>query len=255
MTFVSFATTSVQSSCSLSVNPNGASITYYARIWYILPYSVFAIPITTAMFTELSSFVASGKIAKFIDGIANGCGQILFLLIPFAMYLIASLHACPTLLKSARATSSEDVQMLSTYIAWLSVSLRLTAHLYLQKACSSLRKMSLFAIAECIAGAIQIVICLVFTPIFGFNIVGISSTFFFVAIDAVTFAILRHELGRIGFKSIFASGVRALVLGAAGALVGAGILMLLQMLVGPIAGGGMMRSLLYCIVAACRRSS
>ena len=108
--------------------------------------------------------------------------------------------------------------------------------------------MSLFAIAECIAGAIQIVICLVFTPIFGFNIVGISSTFFFVAIDAVTFAILRHELGRIGFKSIFASGVRALVLGAVGALVGAGILMLLQMLVGPIAGGGMMRSLLYCIV-------
>ena len=42
--------------------------------------------------------------------------------------------------------------------------------------------------------------------------------------------------------------MRALVLGAAGALVGTGILMLLQMLVGPIAGGGMMRSLLYCIV-------
>lgn len=248
VTFVSFATTSVQSSCSLSVNPNGASITYYARIWYILPYSVFAIPITTAMFTELSSFVASGKIAKFIDGIANGCGQILFLLIPFAMYLIAFSPCLSNMLKSARM-SSEDVQMLSTYIAWLSVSLPFYGVCtYLQKACSSLRKMSLFAIAECIAGAIQIVICLVFTPIFGFNIVGISSTFFFVAIDAVTFAILRHELGCIGFKSIFASGVRALVLGAVGALVGAGILMLLQMLVGPIAGGGMMRSLLYCIV-------
>ncbi len=248
VTVVSFATTSVQSSCSLSVNPNGASITYYARIWYILPYSVFAIPITTAMFTELSSFVAGGKMKRFVDGIANGCGQILFLLIPFAMYLIVFSPCLSNMLKSARM-SSEDVEMLAVYIGWLSVSLPFYGVCtYLQKACSSLRKMSLFAVAECIAGTVQIVICLVFTPIFGFNIVGISSTFFFVSIDAVTFAFLRHELGHIGFKSIFTSGVRAFAMGAAGALVGGAILLGLEAIAGPIAGGGMMRSLVYCVI-------
>ncbi len=247
VTVVSFATTSVQSSCSLSVNPNGASITYYARIWYILPYSVFAIPITTAMFTELSSFVAAGRMQRFIDGLARGCGQILFLLIPFAMYLMVFSPCLSNMLKSARMTS-EDVEILSTYIVWLSISLPgYGVGTYLQKACSSLRKMHLFAIAECIAGTVQIVMCLVFTPIFGFNIVGFSSTFFYVSIDAATFIFLRRELGHIGFKSIAVAALRALALGALGSAVGFGIMAGLQVLFGSIVGGGMVRSLAYCI--------
>ena len=36
----SFVTTSVQSSASLSVVATGASITYYARLWYTLPYAI-----------------------------------------------------------------------------------------------------------------------------------------------------------------------------------------------------------------------
>ena len=245
VTVVSFATTSVQSSCALSVNPSGASITYYARIWYILPYSVFAIPITTAMFTELSSFVAGGKLKEFVRGLANGSGQILFLLIPFALYLIVFSPCLSSILRGGQM-SAEDVDILATYIAWLSISLPgYGLCTYLQKACSSLRKMKLFAVAECIAGAIQIAICLVFTPIFGFNVVGFSSTFFFVSIDAVTLLFLRHELGHIGFKSMAVSGVRALALGAAGAAVGAAILFALQTFAGPLGGGGMLRALLY----------
>ena len=104
VTLVSFATTSVQSSCSLSVNPNGASITYYARIWYMLPYSVFAIPITTAMFTELSSFVASGNMKAYVKGIRDGSGKILFLLIPFAMYLMVFAPCLAGMLSSSRMT-------------------------------------------------------------------------------------------------------------------------------------------------------
>lgn len=248
VTVVSFATTSVQSSCSLSVNPNGASITYYARIWYILPYSVFAIPITTAMFTELSSYVASGRMKRFVEGIAHGSGQILFLLIPFALYLMVFSPCLSNILKSGKM-SMEDVNILSTYIVWLSISLPgYGLCTYLQKACSSLRKMKLFAVAECIAGAIQIAICLVFTPVFGFNVVGFSSTFFFVSIDLVTLLFLRHELGHIGFKSMVVACLRALALGALGAGVGFAILLGLQAVAGPIAGGGMLRSLAYAVI-------
>ena len=107
--------------------------------------------------------------------------------------------------------------------------------------------MYLFAIAECVAGAIQIVICLVFTPVYGFNAcVGFSSTFFFVSIDLVTFFILRRELGSIGFRSIVVSGLRACALGGLGALVGAGILWALQTFVGPLSGG-MLQSMLYAV--------
>ncbi len=293
VTLVSFATTSVQSSCSLSVNPNGASITYYARIWYMLPYSVFAIPITTAMFTELSSFVASGNMKAYVKGIRDGSGKILFLLIPFAMYLmvfaittamfteLSSFVAsgnmkayvkgirdgsgkilfllipfamylmvfapCLAGMLSSSRMTGESVSQLANYLVWLSISLPgYGVCTYLQKACSSLRKMYLFAIAECIAGAIQIVICLVFTPVYGFNVVGFSSTFFFVSIDLVTFFILRRELGSIGFRSIVVSGLRACALGGLGALVGAVILWALQTFVGPLSGG-MLQSMLYAV--------
>lgn len=247
VTIVSFATTSVQSSCALSVNPSGASITYYARIWYILPYSVFAIPITTAMFTELSSFVAGGRFKEFVGGLSRGSGQILFLLVPFALYLMVFSPCLANMLKGGQM-SAGDVDILATYIVWLSISLPgYGVCTYLQKACSSLRKMKLFAVAECIAGAIQIIICLVFTPVFGFNVVGFSSTFFFVSIDLVTLLFLRHELGHIGFTSMAVAGVRALALGAAGAGVGWLILTGLQAAFGPLAGGGMVRSLLYAM--------
>lgn len=247
VTVVSFATTSVQSSCALSVNPSGSSITYYARIWYILPYSVFAIPITTAMFTELSSFVASGRIKRFVQGLAHGSGQILFLLIPFALYLMVFSPCLANMLKSARMTA-EDVEILSTYIIWLSISLPgYGLSTYLQKACSSLRKMKLFAVAECIAGAVQIVMCLALTPVYGFYIVGFSSTFFFVAINLATLAFLRHELGHIGFKSMIVASLRALALGAAGAAVGLAILVGLQAAFGPVSEGGIVRAVAYAL--------
>lgn len=248
VTFVSFATTSVQSSCSLSVNPNGASIIYYARIWYMLPYSVFAIPITTAMFTELSSYVASGKMRRFVEGLAHGSGQILFLLIPFAFYLIVFSPCLARILGGGRM-SAEDVHTLAVYIGWLSVSLPgYGLCTYLQKACSSLRRMKLFAIAECIAGAVQIAICLIFTPRFGFNVVGFSSTFFFASVDLVTLLFLRRELGGLGIGSMARSSIRATLLGAAGAALGFAILTGLQLLFTPLSEEGMITAFMYAVI-------
>ena len=55
----SFETVSVMTSAALSVTATGASISYYARLWFTLPYAILAVPITTAMFTELSHDVAA----------------------------------------------------------------------------------------------------------------------------------------------------------------------------------------------------
>ncbi len=247
VTLVSFATTSVQSSCSLSVNPNGAAITYYARMWYVLPYSVFAIPITTAMFTELSTYVANKDNASFVAGVRRGCGRILFLLVPFALYLIVFSPCLARLLGGSRM-DTESLEQLASYLAWLSISLpAYGVCTYLQKACSALRRMKLFTVAEIIAGAVQIVFCLAFTPLWGFNVVGFSSTLFFVSIDVVILAFLRRELGPIGLKALVASCARSVALGVLGASVGAAILLALQAFVAPLAGGGIVRALIYTV--------
>ena len=72
----SFVTTSVQSSASLSVVATGASITYYARLWYTLPYAILTVPITTAMFTELSDSWAKEDRESFVRGLTSGVRHI-----------------------------------------------------------------------------------------------------------------------------------------------------------------------------------
>ncbi len=246
VTLVSFATTSIQTNCALSVTANGASIAYYARMWYMLPYSVFAIPITTAMFTELSTSVAAEDMPSFVRGLSRGTGQILFMLVPFAMYLVVFSPCLARMLGGGRM-DAQSVDDLAAYIAWLSVSLPgYGLSTYLQKACSALRRMILFAVAECIAGTIQIVLCLWLTPVFGLNFVGFSSTFFFVSIDFVILLFLRRELGRIGMRDMAVAFLRACALGGAGAAVGAAALYALQALVAPL-GQGMAQAFAYAV--------
>ena len=246
VTLVSFATTSIQTNCALSVTANGASIAYYARMWYMLPYSVFAIPITTAMFTELSTSVAADDMPSFVRGLSRGTGQILFMLVPFAMYLVVFSPCLARMLGGGRM-DAQSVGNLAAYIAWLSVSLPgYGLSTYLQKVCSSLRRMVIFAIAECVAGTIQIVLCLWLTPVFGLNFVGFSSTFFFVSIDFVILLLLRRDLGSIGLRGMVVGFVRACALGGAGALVGAGVLLALEALVGEL-GGGIVQSFAYAL--------
>ena len=246
VTFVSFATTSVQTSTALQADPSGASISYYARMWYMLPYSVFAIPITTAMFTELANYVANDDMPSYIRGLARGSGRILFILLPFMMYLIV-FAPCLSRLMGGGSMGDGVSDKLASYIGWLALSLPWYGlSTYLQKACSSLRRMVLFALGECVAGAIQIVSCFLFTPILGLNFVAASSTLFFVSFDIAVFLFLRHELGHVGLRSLVISAVRAVLLGGAGALVGAAILTLLQSIAGPL-GEGMARALLYAV--------
>lgn len=244
VTFVSFATTSVQTSMSLYADPSGASVSYYARMWYMLPYSVFAIPVTTAMFTELANHVANGDMGRYVRGLSRGSGQIMFILVPFAMFLMV-FSPCLSRLMGAGSMDAGMADKLASYIGWLALSLPgYGIATYLQKACSSLRKMKLFAIGECIAGAVQIASCFLLTPVFGLNFVGFSSTLFFVSIDIAMFWMLKRELGHVGLKSVVISSLRGLALGLAGSAVGAAILWALQSLVAPL-GGGVVQAFAY----------
>ena len=80
VTIISFATVSVMNAASYCFAVDGPSILAYSRLWYTLPYSFLAIPITTAMFTELSEMKAEGDMKGVVSAITNGTAQIMFLL-------------------------------------------------------------------------------------------------------------------------------------------------------------------------------
>ena len=244
----SFVTTSVQSTSALSVEATGASITYYSRLWYTLPYSILTVPITTAMFTELSDYWARGDRTSFARGIVTGSGQILFFSVPFMFYLIVFSVPLISIL-AAGSFSEEALAMTSSYLAVYAISLPTYAvYMYLQKVASSMRRMMLCAFANAAAAVVQVVTLLVFTPVVGLNFVAFSSTLFFVTLCVVMFASLHRALGHIGLGGLFASALRALALGLAGALVGALILHLLNALVGDCMGS-LLRSAAYCVLA------
>ena len=243
---ISTPTAAVTSSCALSVTPAGASIAYYARVWYVLPFSIFVIPISVTMFTELSSSYMAGKLDTFKGYLASGIRKIVFTLVPMTLYLIAF---APYLVAvfTAGSFSGEAAQQTATYLQCLALALPFYGlSSYLQKACSSMIKMNFYMVATIVATVLQIAMCVGLTPMWGLYVVPISSTFFYGSVVIVTLLYIRRELGSIGMKSIAATAVRALMLGLLGSLVGILILVVLRRVVGPCQG--VLLGALYCVV-------
>lgn len=245
VTIVSFVTVSVQSSCALQVTPEGSAVMYYARLWYTLPYAILAIPITTAMFTELSEAYSSQDMEGFKAGIAAGTNRILFFLVPFMLYLIVFSPELMVILGAGKF-SQEGLELMGSYLISLSLSLPLYGVCtYLQKVCSSYRKLTIFAWASIVAGVIQVLICVVFTPLYGIDVVALSSLAFYIAVDLVAFIQLRAGLGQLGLRAVVKASLHSLLAGATGALVGFGIVWVLGLVgFGPTS---FMRSVLLCI--------
>lgn len=243
---ISTPTAAVTSSCALSVTPAGASIAYYARVWYVLPFSIFAIPISVTMFTELSGSYMAGKLDTFKGYLASGIRKIVFTLIPMTLYLIVF---APYLVAvfTAGSFSGEAAQQTTTYLQCLALALPFYGlSSYLQKACSSMIKMNFYMVATIVATVLQIAMCVGLTPLWGLYVVPISSTFFYGSVVIVTLLYIRRELGSIGMKSIAATAVRAFMLGLLGSLVGILILVVLRRVVGPCQG--VLLGALYCVV-------
>lgn len=230
VTFASYPTNAVQSSCALQVTSSGAAIAYYSRVWYVLPFSILAIPISVTMFTELSNYRVAERMDAYRRALSSGMRKIIFTMIPCALLLIVF---APVLVALLGGFDAEDAAMTATYLQVQAVALPLYAlSTYLQKVCSSLMKMKIYAFAACVAAATQVVFCIVLTPVYGLYVVPLSSTFHFLAVDVVTLLSIRREVGSFGFSSVMLSGARALVFGLLGSAVGAGLLMLLTTVVG-----------------------
>jgi putative peptidoglycan lipid II flippase len=180
------------------------------------------------------------------EGVTSGTTKIIFLMIPFMMYLMVFASPLITMLAAGKF-SDADIAMTASYLRALAASLPVYGVcMYLQKVCSSLRRMGLFAVANVVAAGIQVAICIFATPLFGLDMVAYSSAFFFLAVDIVTFASLRSTLKRVGLGSITASIVRAALFGLAGAVAGAGVLILLSRVIGPI-GQSISRAFIFTV--------
>ncbi len=246
-TLASVPTTAVASSCALSVTAAGASISYYARVWYVLPYSIFAIPISVTMFTELSASWISGEKDTFIDYLAEGMKKILFTIIPCSMLLIVFAPALIAVFGGGQFDAEAATQTAS-YLQALSLALPFYAlSSYLQKACSSMMRMNFYAAATVVASVLQVVVCVWLTPAFGLLVVPVSSVLFYGIIDVFALVRIRMIVGGVGGPQLVAPVIRSFGFGAVGCVVGWAILRLLEARFGACYGA--VRGLMYSAVA------
>lgn len=250
----SFMVVSVQNAAAYSIADNGPSIIAYARLWFTLPYAFLAVPITTAMFTELSELHANGNMDGFKAAIVNGSRQIFFLTIPFAMFLAVFAYALVNLYH-AGAFTEEHVAGVATYLIFVAVSLPFYGvNTYLQKTFSALRQLKRYAVYNIVCTALQITFTLALATLpwpdwhTGMAIIALGDTLFFGVSDLLCAAYLYRTYGDFGIRKVAVSIAQGLALGAAGALVGAGILAALDAFVAPYMGS-ILVSLAYIVVA------
>ena len=245
VTITTFITSSIQTSYALSISAAASSIMYYAQVWYALPYSVFSTPLSTALYTELTESYATGDLDSFRRDLADGTNSISFYLIPCTLLLIV--FSIPLSCVLAGSMTTDDILMTANYLSWCAPTLTFWGLAgYLQKASSSMGRMSYFAVSAVLGSVGQALICVVFTPIFGLPAVALSSLAYQGTLVIVTFVVMRKRLGRIGLRGIVKGQLQALIGGIAGAIVGGALLWLV--------GGfnpaiGAMRSVVNCVIA------
>lgn len=240
---------SVQTAAAYSFADNGPSLIAYARLWFTLPYSFLAVPITTAMFTELSTMQAEGDEAGVKRGIVSGTNQILFFMIPFALYLMTFSLPLVTLY-NAGAFTMDNVSSVALYLSVLAFALPVYGvNTYLQKTFSSLRKMGVFALFNFIAGAAQIGVTMfgaAHVDRFPIEIIAVAEVMFYVIADLCLFIYLRKHLGPFGLRSTLKACLSGIVFGGLGAAAGGAVLYALQTFVAPLSGS-IIQALLYVI--------
>ncbi|MDO4400275.1 MAG: murein biosynthesis integral membrane protein MurJ [Coriobacteriia bacterium] len=250
----SFMVVSVQNAAAYNIADNGPSIIAYARLWFTLPYAFLAVPITTAMFTELSEFIANENMDGFKDAIIKGTRQILFLTIPFGMFLMVFAFALVNLYH-AGAFTTEHVEGVAIYLIFVALSLPFySVNTYLQKTFSALRQLKRYAVYNIICTVLQIVFTLVLATQpwpdwhMGMAIIALGDTLFFATSDLLCALYLHRTYGDFGVKSVALSALRGISFGVPGAAAGAGIIIFLDNFVAPFMGS-ILVSFLYIVIA------
>lgn len=246
-----FVSTSITNAAALVVQPEtGPSVIAYARLWYTLPYALIAASLSTALYTELSHDAQEKDYDSVRTGISRGVAQMLFFLIPFALYLIVFARPL-NMIYCAGKFDKSGVALVSEFLVYLAFSLPLYGVVVLmQKSFSALLDMKPYS-RYCLYSAIgQAGSVLLFGVVLGYGMPAIALSYVvdYVVLVGCSLWWLRRRLHGLQVKSILHGGFFGLLFGGLGAAAGAGVMWALEHFVGAL-GSSILITLGYVCVA------
>lgn len=250
-TVCTFVQTSIINAAALVVQPEtGPSVIAYARLWYTLPYALIAVSLSTALYTELSHDAQEQDYDSVRSGISNGVAQILFFLVPFALYLIVFARPLNMIYCTGKFDES-GVALVSEFLIYQAPSLPLYgAVVLMQKSFSALLDMKPFG-RYCLYSTIgQVGSVLLFGVVLGYGMPAIALSYVvdYVILVGCSLWWLRRRLNGLQVKSILHGGFFGLLLGGLGAAAGAGVMWALEHFFGAL-GGSILITLGYVCVS------
>jgi putative peptidoglycan lipid II flippase len=256
ITVLGFITVSVANAASYTFAENGPSVIAYSRLWFTFPYSFLAVPVATTMFTELSAMQAARNDKGVAKGILAGTSQIMFLMIPCAMYLIVFAEPLVTLYHVG-AFTQDAIAQIQQYLAVMAIALPFYGvNTFIQMIFSSIRKMKACSVFMFAGSAAQVAAILAGVAAqnaglpASINIIALATFISYFVSDGLAFAYLSKKYSKLGFsiKQLLKSCGKATICGLAGAIVGGAIFWALSAFVASPTGSiGL--SLAYVIVA------
>lgn len=244
ITICGFITVSVANAASYSFADNGPSVIAYSRLWFTFPYSFLAVPVCTAMFTELSNMQAEDDTHGVIRGILSGSSQILFLMIPFALYLVVFAEPLVTLYRVG-AFTSDVIGQIALYLAVMALALPFySVNTYLQMVFSSIRKMRACSIIILVGSIAQVAVIMASASLhsagapLSIEMIAVGTIASYLISDVLAFAYLARLYGTATFRisPLVKSCLHGLGLGLLGALAGGAVLYGLCWMITPING-------------------
>lgn len=202
---------SVQSSMSLYANDAGAAILYYVRVWFVLPSSLFAVPVQTAMFTELSALFSNGNMDGFKLGTIKGARQVLFTQIPFGIYLAAF---SPFLMSFFAAGNFGVEYFDDSVVTLIFMGLGLPFYSmcsYLGIVCAACHRLKPFSMCYVVSTVISCFFCIALANTGGLIAVAFSITIFNFCMTCWTLWRLHRKFGHIGIGEMIRHSIVLLI--------------------------------------------
>jgi len=208
---------SAMNAFSLAVAPNGVSTIQFANLWYMLPYGVIAVALSTALLTEMSRASAAEEWDNFRDSVRMGLRTTLFLILPLAA-VIFTLSTQLAGIYHAGAFTAQDVASVARLLAMWCVALPFYAsYMFIYRVFTARRDLIRFVIIDAVGRVLLVTLYGFFTTGYGLwdgiGLLGIplSDTIIYALLCGVMLFVLHREIGAFGLTHIVIDGAKTLL--------------------------------------------
>ena len=232
-TAINLVALSFMNSCALNVSETGPASVNYAWMWYMFPYGVLGVALSTALFTEMSEATALGDWSRFKHTLLGGLRTTFVLIIPMAAMVFACANQLVGLYSAGRFTPADIAPIASLLKVW-AINLPIYAgYMFVYRAYSAMKDMKTVALCNGVLTVGQVCLYMLFTgvliPEFSLGLPGLACAdiCFYIAILLVLLLILKKRMSSLGLRELVLPLVKmfdASMLGGAAACV-TGLLM------------------------------